>query len=71
MENDKSENQPIISSNNSRLNIENNLNLDSLSLNDKKHHHRKKKKKGKKKKKEEEQEEKKPVKKVYFQVNNL
>ena len=48
MENDKSENQPIISSNNynSRLNIENNLNLDSLSLNDKKHHHRKKKKKG-------------------------
>ena len=28
MENDKSENQPIISSNNSRLNIENNLNLD-------------------------------------------
>ena len=54
MENDKSENQPIISSNNSRLNIENNLNLDSLSLNDKKHHHRKKKKKDKKKKKEEE-----------------
>ena len=56
MENDKSENHPIISSNNynSRLNIENNLNLDSLSLNDKKHHHRKKKKKGKKKKKEEE-----------------
>ena len=68
MENDKSENQPIISSNNdnSRLNIENNLNVDSLSLNDKKHHHRKKKKKGKKKKKEEEQEEKKPVKKSVF-----
>jgi len=51
MENDKSENQPIISSNNSRLNIENNLNLDSLSLNDKKHHHRKKKKRIKKRKK--------------------
>ena len=54
MENDKSENQPIISSNNdnSKLNIENNLNVDSISLNDKKqHHHRKKKKKGKKERK--------------------
>ena len=51
MENDKSENQPIISSNNdtSKLNIENNLNVDSVSSMEKKHHHRKKKKKGKKK----------------------
>ena len=68
MENEKSENQPIISSNNdtSKLNIENNLNVDSLSSMEKKHHHRKKKKKGKKKKKEEEEEEKKPVKKSVF-----
>ena len=60
MENDKSENQPIISSNNynSRLNIENNLNLDSLSLNDKKHHHRKKKKRIKKRKKKKKKKKK-------------
>ena len=70
MENDKSENQPIISQSNndaSKLNINDNLNIDSLSSVEKKHRHRKKKKKGKKKKKEEEEEiEKKPVKKSVF-----